>query len=142
LITTNFALEQNREVFAVPGNVKSPMSKGPNRLIQQGAKLVTNVDDVLEELNLSVAVAQTAVQLALPESGEEMRLYQQLATEPADIDELSRLTGMPINLVSSTLTLMELKGMIQRVDQTSFMRVHEPTASYQVDVLGKEDREE
>lgn len=134
LITCNFALEQNREVFAVPGSVKSPASRGPNRLIQQGAKLVTKVEDILEELNLSVAVAQTAVQMALPETAEELKLFQHLAAEPFDIDELCRLTEMPINIVSSTLTLMELKGMVQRVDRTHFVRVQEPTPTYQPEV--------
>lgn len=134
LITTNFALEQNREVFAVPGSIKSPMSKGPNRLIQQGAKLVAKVEDILEELNLSVAVAQTAVQMALPDSAEEMKLYQHLTVEPFDIDELCRLTEMPINVVSSTLTLMELKGIVQRVDGTHFTRLHEPPPAYQTEV--------
>lgn len=131
LITTNFALEQNREVFAVPGNVKSPVSRGPNRLIQQGAKLVMRVEDVLEELNLSLVVARTAVQMALPDSNEEMQLFQQLATEPLHIDDLCRLTGMSANVVSSTLTLMELKGMVHRVDQMSFARLHDESATYQ-----------
>ncbi len=123
LITTNFALEQGREVFAVPGSIKSPLSRGPNRLIQQGAKLVTKVEDILEELNLSVTVAQTAVQMALPDSTEEMQLYKQLANEPMHIDDLCRSTGMAANVVSSTLTLMELKGIVQRVDQMSFARL-------------------
>lgn len=133
LITSNFALEQGREVFAVPGSIKSPVSRGPNRLIQQGAKLVTSVEDVLEELNLSVAVAQTAVQMALPDSQEEMHLYQQLQAEPIHIDDLCRLTGMPANIVSSTLTLMELKGMVQRVDQMSFARLHDSPATYRTE---------
>ncbi|MEM7332470.1 MAG: DNA-processing protein DprA [Chloroflexota bacterium] len=129
LITTNFALEQGREVFAVPGSIKSPLSRGPNQLIQQGAKLVSKVEDILEELNLSVTVAQTAVQMALPDSTEEMQLYKQLAHEPIHIDDLCRLTGMPANLVSSTLTLMELKGIVQRVDQMNFARLHDAPAS-------------
>lgn len=134
LITSNFALEHNREVFAVPGSIKSPSSRGPNRLIQQGAKLVTKVEDILEELNLSVAVAQTAVQMALPESAEEMKLYEHLADEPFDIDALCRRTNLPINVVSSTLTLMELKGMVHRIDKTHFARVHEPAPTYQTEV--------
>lgn len=130
LITSNFALDQNREVFAVPGSIKSPMSRGPNRLIQQGAKLVTSVEDVMEELNLSLVVAQTAVQMVLPESTEEIKLYEQLALEPIHIDDLCRTTNMPINLVSSTLTLMELKGIVRRVDQMSFARLHEAQSNY------------
>lgn len=115
LITANFALEQNREVFAVPGNINSPASRGPNRLIQQGAKLVTRVEDILEELNLTLVTEQVAVQLALPESAEEAALLATLTAQPTHIDDLSRETGLPAALVSSTLTLMELKGIVQQV---------------------------
>ncbi len=72
-ITAKFALEQGRDVFAVPGNINSPASIGTNRLIQQGAKLVTSVDDVLEELNLAMVLEHSAVQLALPETRGRVR---------------------------------------------------------------------
>jgi DNA processing protein len=132
LITANFALEQNREVFAVPGNVNSPASKGTNRLIQEGAKLVMHVDDVLEELNLRMVVEQTAVQLALPESAEEAALLSELSVQPVHVDELSRATGLPSSLVSSTLTLMELKGMAQQVGGMNYVLGREPDPVYEV----------
>lgn len=115
LITTRFALEQNREVFAVPGNVNSPASKGPNNLIQQGAKLVTGANDILEELNVKQVLEKTAVQLALPDSPEEAALMGHLSGQPVHVDDLSRLTGLPSNTVSSTLALMELKGTVRHV---------------------------
>jgi DNA processing protein len=130
LITTNFALEQNREVFAVPGNINSPVSQGPNKLIQQGAKLVTKVEDVLEELNLHMVVERTAVQLALPGTAEEIALYTQLSAQPVHIDDLSRTTGLPSALVSSTLTLMELKGMVQQVGGMNYILLREDGPSY------------
>ena len=132
LITTNFALEQNREVFAVPGNVNSPVSKGPNKLIQQGAKLVMSVDDVLEELNLRMVVEHTAVQLALPGSDEEMALYTHLSAQPIHIDELRRATGLSSSEVSSTLTLMELKGMVQQVGGMNYTLCREPEPVYEL----------
>jgi len=130
LITSDFALEQDREVFAVPGNVTSPASRGPNRLIQQGAKLVTRVEDVLEELNLRMVVEQTAVQMALPETAEEAALYAQLSGQPVHVDELSRATGLPSSLVSSTLTLMELKGMVSQVGGMNYVLSREPEPVY------------
>jgi DNA processing protein len=130
LITTNFALEQNREVFAVPGNINSPVSQGPNRLIQEGAKLVTKVDDVLEELNLRMVVERTAVQMVLPETAEEIALYTQLSGQPIHIDDLSRTTGLPSALVSSTLTLMELKGMVQQVGGMNYILLRENDSVY------------
>lgn len=132
LITTNFALEQDREVFAVPGNINSPASRGPNRLIQEGAKLVTQVDDVLEELNLLMVAERTAVQLALPETAEEIALYSHLSGQPLHIDELSRATGLPSALVSSTLTLMELKGMVQHVGGMNYTALREEGPVYNV----------
>jgi DNA processing protein len=132
LITSTFAVEQNREVFAVPGNITSPASRGTNHLIQQGAKLITRVDDVLEELNLTLAPEQKAVQLALPESAEEALLWSHLSTEPQHVDELSRIAALPSALVSSTLTLMELKGMVQQVGGMKYVMCREPEADYEV----------
>lgn len=131
LITANFALEQNRDVFAVPGNINSPVSLGTNRLIQRGAKLVLTANDILEELNLMMATEQQAVQMALPESAEEALLLPNL-TQPIHIDDLTRLTGLPAALVSSTLTLMELKGMVQQVGGLNYVLVREPGAPYGV----------
>lgn len=130
LITTRFALEQDREVFAVPGNINSPVSVGANRLIQQGAKLVMGIEDILEELNLRMASEQAAAQVALPDSAEEAALLSQLSSQPLHVDELGRLTGMPSYLVSSTLTLMELKGMVQQTGGMNYVRLREPEVVY------------
>lgn len=139
LITTNFAVEQNRDVFAVPGNVNSPVSKGPHKLIQQGAKLVTKVDDVLEELNLHMIAEKTAVQLALPESNEEIALYTHLSAQPVHIDELRRESGLTSSEVSSTLTLMELKGMVQQVGGMNYVLCREPEPVYELSSAQEDD---
>jgi DNA processing protein len=115
LITTKFALEQDREVFAVPGNITNPYSMGCHHLLQAGAKCVTGVDDILEELRLPRVGEETAVQLSLPESAEEAALFPYLSLQPVHIDELSRKSGLPNSLVNSTLMLMELKGTVQQV---------------------------
>jgi DNA processing protein len=133
LITARFALEQNREVFAVPGNIHSPVSIGTNRLIQQGGKLVLRVEDILEELNLKMVTEQAVAKVMLPETAEEAALISQLSAQPVHVDELGRLTGMPVSLVSSTLTMMELKGMVQQVGGMNYVRLREDGPTYDVD---------
>jgi DNA processing protein len=132
LITAQFALEQNREVFAVPGNVNSPASRGPNNLIKQGAKLVTGIEDILEELNLGMVAEKTAVQLALPETAEEALLLGHLSHQPQHVDDLCRVAGLPTALISSTLTMMELKGMVQQVGGMNYILAREPDPAYEV----------
>ena len=133
LITSRFALEQNREVFAVPGNIHSPVSLGTNRLIQQGAKLVMRTEDILEELNLKMAAEQAVAQIILPESAEEAELIAHLSAQPLHVDELGRLAGMPSSLVSATLTMMELKGMVQQVGGMNYVRMREAGPTYEVE---------
>lgn len=114
LITAHHALEQNREVFAIPGSILSPASKGTNRLIQEGAKLVSSCTDILEELNLSVVAFQPEMKEILPESETEASLLKHLSDQPLHIDELCRLSQLPTSAVSSTLAIMELKGLVKQ----------------------------
>jgi DNA processing protein len=132
LITARFALEQDREVFAIPGNINSPASKGPNKLIQAGAKLVCHVDDVLEELNLTMVPEHSAMQMIMPETAEEAALLSHLSHQPVHIDDLTRLSELPSGMVSSTLSMMELKGMVQQVGGMSFVLAREPDPVYDV----------
>lgn len=132
-ITAKFALEQGREVFAVPGSINSPASKGTNRLIQQGAKLVTGVDDVLEDLNLAMVLEHSAIQLSLPETPDEAALYEHLSAHPVHIDDLGNVTGLSSSVVSSTLTLMELKGMVRQVGGMNYVIAREPDPTYDTD---------
>ena len=88
MITARMALEQNREVFAVPGGILSPGSRGTNRLLQEGAKLVREYTDVLEELNLTTVTRQMEMKEILPETDSEAALLAQLGSEPVHIDEV------------------------------------------------------
>ena len=131
LVTVRHALEQNREVFCVPGSIFSPASLGTNDLIQQGAKLVLNHNDVLEELNITVVAHQIEMrELAPPQDDDESLLLDQISHEPVHIDDLQRSTHLPIYEVSSKLTMMELKGLIRQVGSMHYVRAREPVAAY------------
>ena len=91
MITARDALEQNREVFAIPGSILSPASRGTNRIIQMGeAKLVRTYTDILEELNLTTVARQMEMREILPETETESLLISQLSAEPSHIDEVCR----------------------------------------------------
>ncbi|MBF6589289.1 MAG: DNA-protecting protein DprA [Ktedonobacterales bacterium] len=124
LITTRFAAEQGRDVFAVPGNIYNRVSAGANRLIQDGARLVMDVRDVLEGLNLHLAPQQMELRELLPENDTEARLLAALGAtgEPRHIDELCRASGLPVAEVSGTLVMMELKGQVRLMGPMTYTR--------------------
>lgn len=121
LISANAALNQGREVFAIPGGIFSPGGAGVNKLIQDGAHPVTNVNDILASLNLHMIPQQSEVQAIQPDTPEERTLLNLLSHEARHIDELIRESSLPTNEVSSTLTVMELKGMIKQVGGMQYM---------------------
>ncbi|MDQ2717369.1 MAG: DNA-processing protein DprA [Chloroflexota bacterium] len=121
LITANFALEQGRDVFAVPGNMFARGSNGVNKLIQEGATLVTSVQDVLEALNLFTIPQCVELQEVLPDNDEERILLTLLSHEPRHVDDLIRKAELPTMTVTATLMTMELKGMIKQVGGMQFV---------------------
>lgn len=133
LITANMAGEQGRDVFAVPGNIYNSGSAGVHYLIQNGAKLVTGVADILEELNLKTVVEQRAVQVALPEDETERALLGHLSADPTHIDEISRAAALPLPAVSATLALMELKGLVRQVGGMKYVTAREVGPIYRVE---------
>jgi DNA processing protein len=125
LITADYALEQNREVFAFPGRATDRGSAGCNRLIRDGrAKLVTATEDIVTELDLTVAVQQLEIKLALPANDEESRLLALLSHEPVHIDELSRRSALPMPTVASTMMMLELKGTVRQIGSMSYTLAH------------------
>jgi DNA processing protein len=121
-ITIEYALEQDRETFAVPGNVFQRTTRAPNKMIQRGeAKLVTCANDILEELNLTMIKEHQEVRAVLPVNETETALLKYLSAEPIHIDELRRETGLPIATVSSTLAMMELKGLVKQTGGMNYI---------------------
>ena len=125
LITAFQALGQNREVFAIPGSILSPTSKGTNHLIQEGAKLVCNYTDILEELNLTMVTQQPRIKEFLPANEAESVVLKQLTSEPSHIDEICRRSGLTAPEASSTLAILELKGVAKQVGNMNYVLAHE-----------------
>jgi len=134
MITAGMSVEQNREVFAIPGSTLSPASRGTNHLIQEGAKLVRDYRDILEELNLMAMAQQVEMRELVPESETESLLVKHLSAEPVHIDEICRSTGLPISQISSTLALMELKGSVKQVGTMNYVLAREMREEYRVRV--------
>jgi DNA processing protein len=131
LITAHHALEQNREVFAVPGRIFSPESLGANRLIRDSAaKLVIDHNDVLEELNLSSVGQQIEMAALFPQDDNEAQVLRYVTFDPIHIDEVMRNSGLPISTVSSTLAMMEIKGLVKQVGGMNYIRLMETPAGY------------
>lgn len=122
LITASIAADQGREVFAVPGNIFSASSVGTNKLIQDGAKLVNDVSDILNELQLVREIIQTRTitEEVAPTSDIEKAILQHLSAEPIHIDEIVRISSMPISNVSGILTILELKGLVRMVGHMQY----------------------
>jgi len=129
LITANFATEYGREVFAVPGRIDSPRSKGCHDLIKKGAKLCEDAEDVLSEFeylfpasNRPPSPGETGVLPALELSGNEQRVYDALSEEESSVDEVIRRSGLPASAASVALLSLEMKRVIRQLPGKLFVR--------------------
>jgi DNA processing protein len=129
LITANFANEYGRQVFAVPGRIDSPRSKGCHDLIKKGAKLCEGAEDILSEFeylfppsNRPPSAAQTGVLPALELSENEQKVYDTLSNEELSIDEVIRKSGLPASAVSVGLLSLEMKRLVRQLPGKLFVK--------------------
>jgi DNA processing protein len=122
LITARYAAEQGREVFAIPGPITSQMSKGPTILLKQGAKLVTEVNDILEELHIRPIrqISQIGNKMKQSFTGDEQKILELLQNENLHFDEIVRKSKISPDKIGSLLTMMELKGMIKNLGGSNY----------------------
>ncbi len=123
LITARYAAEQGRDVFAVPGSIFTRSSQGTNSLIRQGAQPALTGLDILQALGIGQLIQHVEARQALPVTGTEAQLLACLSSDPQHVDDVSRTTGLPIAVVTSTLTLLELKGLVRQVGNMQFVRI-------------------
>lgn len=139
LITARMAMENNREVMAVPGKIDSPLSKGPHKLIKEGAKLIESVEDVMEALgyigeqlqeHTSAAAEKAAENMETPLfeikelklSGHEKTIFETLSKEPLHIEQIIAGTDLAAGSVNASLVSLRLKGLIKQLPGSMFVR--------------------
>lgn len=134
LITADFALDQGREVFAVPGRIDSCKSEGTHRLLQQGAKLVHSVEDVLDEIVFPLRDVHRDVSQGCDFRGDEIslpalekKLYLFLDVYPQTIDEITQRSGMTAQKVCELLLLLELKGLVETLPGNQYQKCSKMT---------------
>jgi len=121
LITARLATDQGREVFAIPGSIHSPLAKGCHALIKQGAKLVESAQDVLEELGLSQAAERVLV--GPVDAADLHPLLVHIGFDPVDVDTLQQRSGLAIEILNTTLTDLELAGLIEALPGARWQRL-------------------
>jgi DNA processing protein len=130
LITAGFAAEQGREVFAVPGSILAPQSRGANKLIQNGAQPLLSPEDVLQMMHLHRVGEQRVARKMLPADETESKILDTLGNEPLHVDEIRSHTGLPVERVSAALVMMELKGLVRQVGSMQYVAVREVQSGY------------
>jgi DNA processing protein len=122
LITARCALDQNREVFSVPGSINSPLSKGTNMLIKDGARIITCAEDVVEELapQLKGFIMKRKKKEVISVSDEEKVLCDIMDKDPVHVDVISRESGLPAHKTLTVLLGLEMKGIVKQIEGKQF----------------------
>lgn len=122
-ITAKAALDYNREVLSVPGSIFNNKSEGTNGLIKMGAKMVTSVDDIFDELNIDIIKQEDKVKQIIADSYEEEQILSVLDREEAEhVDKIAKLINIDISVINSTLVMMEMKGKVRNIGGNLYIK--------------------
>lgn len=121
MITAQYALDFNREVFSVPGSIFSLQSFGTNNLIKRGAKIAMSITDILEEFDLGRSTNRSSVVPKIPENDKEKILIATLSSSPLHIDNIGKLSKLKTADISSTLAVMEIKGWVKNIGGQNYI---------------------
>lgn len=122
LITARFALEQNRDVFALPGSIFSPHAAGTHKLIQEGAKLVTSAADILEELGIDYT--KESARAAREGLNENEQTILGILEEPLGVDFVKEKTGLATSIIIASLSMLELKGLVRNLGGDTYQKIN------------------
>jgi len=122
LITARYGLEENREIFAIPGAIYNENSVGTNNLIKQGAKIVTEANDIIIALGIDNLKKQNTNKQILPTTTEEDIILKQLGVSACHVDELAKAVGLDINVINSRLVIMEMKGIVKHLGNMLYIK--------------------
>ena len=128
LVTANIALEQNKDIFAIPGPIDSPLSEGPLHLIKEGAICTTHPNDILDEYGIQSEpqlslFSQQPIQSSISLSTAEQTIFEAITHTPVTIDHLSKTLQKPIHEILQYVTLLEIKSLIKHINQFTITRV-------------------
>lgn len=132
LITAEFANDQGRDVYALPGSIYSFQSKGTNRLIQQGAKPLLDIRDLLQDLQVELIQEHQEMRKSYPLDMFEQKIMDLLSDQPLHVDEITQLSNMPVAQVSSYLSMLELKGVTKQVGGMKYIAVKDQKGEYKI----------
>lgn len=132
IITAEFAASQGRDVFAIPGSIYAKRSKGTNRLIRDGAFPLLDYDELLQALNMEHSEEYRYARKVILENDIELLLMKTLAEDPMHVDEISAVTGIPIDRISATLSMMRIKGLVNEINHMTYLAIGEVEEEYEV----------
>ena len=123
LITARYALDENREVMAVPGPIYNDSSEGTNNLLKSGAKLITSGHDILNNLDFEILKTQKANENLLSSNSDDTKIIESLKLGPCYINDLAKSTGLDMNVINSRLIIMEMKGLVKNLGNMQYIRI-------------------